>query len=537
VTARQPFTKDTRQLAGGAAATLFEIAFPAVSVIVDNPSSSYVYNSDLKWWIAAFTNGAVRHWAPPTSPRFAHFRSNSLPAGQAAISPAVTEPISITFTDEHLAESDGTTASPGSVVNSTIPPPQLLVDFVQPGGGGIGTGTFLVPATAVALAIWTTTDATGGTNYVRNLTGNQEILWSDITDGTTSFRGFHWVPLVPTTDTYDWKFTSGGGALFRIWAVFDVRNGPLPGELGQKTMQESLAVVLASDQWKLGQSTKGVSLPVVLATDQTSVPMKLRDGIDSAVIKGQATMAGSLPVVLASDQAALSSDVSDRPGRLLGIIASIAATVAADITDRAARLLGHVTLDSGGTLKGQATMANSVPVVLASDQTTVAADLVDRMARLVGVHSLADSTGATIAAVGTLGGDALGPGPNGLSVRGINFGYVGSGTWDRLRVGAIVAAIKAVAVTAGTPVTVYTPTAGKKFRVVGFLLGLSVAGAVILLDNAAGAEVYRAPSVAGGGASSPPLGNGKLSAVANNLLKMDVSATGTVNGFVVLVEE
>jgi hypothetical protein len=51
--------------------------------------------------------------------------------------------------------------------------------------------------------------------------------------------------------------------------------------------------------------------------------------------------------------------------------AAIAVTIAAalDVSDRVARLLGHVSLDSGGTLKGQTTMANSLPVVVASDQT------------------------------------------------------------------------------------------------------------------------------------------------------------------------
>lgn len=46
-----------------------------------------------------------------------------------------------------------------------------------------------------------------------------------------------------------------------------------------------------------------------------------------------------------------------------------------DVSDRVARLLGHASLDTGGTLVGQKTMANSVPVAVASDQSALPARL------------------------------------------------------------------------------------------------------------------------------------------------------------------
>ncbi|MGH9452365.1 MAG: hypothetical protein ACRD2O_00165 [Terriglobia bacterium] len=96
--------------------------------------------------------------------------------------------------------------------------------------------------------------------------------------------------------------------------------------------------------------------------------------------------------------------------------------------------------------------------------------------------------------------------------------------------------IAAVAVTAGTPVAIWTPAAGKKFRLMGFMLSLTVAGSVILDDSAT--EIIRTPLMAAGvGQSAPPMGNGILSAAANNILKADVSASGSVSGFVYGTEE
>jgi hypothetical protein len=99
--------------------------------------------------------------------------------------------------------------------------------------------------------------------------------------------------------------------------------------------------------------------------------------------------------------------------------------------------------------------------------------------------------------------------------------------------------IAAVAVTAGTPVAVWTPAAGKKFRLMGYTLSCSVGSAVIFEDaSGAGNEFIRTPTAAANGVNqSPPLGNGYLSSTANNALCIDVTTSGTVNGFVFGVEE
>lgn len=96
--------------------------------------------------------------------------------------------------------------------------------------------------------------------------------------------------------------------------------------------------------------------------------------------------------------------------------------------------------------------------------------------------------------------------------------------------------IASTSVTAGSPVAGWTPASGKKFRLMGYALSLSVAGSVVLQD--ATTEKIRTPLMpAGIGQPSPAMGNGILSAAANNSLNLDVTATGTVSGFLFGTEE
>lgn len=99
--------------------------------------------------------------------------------------------------------------------------------------------------------------------------------------------------------------------------------------------------------------------------------------------------------------------------------------------------------------------------------------------------------------------------------------------------------IAAVAVTAGTPVAAWTPASGKKFRLMGYALSLSVAGSVILDDGTATTDEFlRTPLMAAGvGQPSPNLGYGYVSTAADNALHIDATASGSVTGFVFGVEE
>lgn len=108
--------------------------------------------------------------------------------------------------------------------------------------------------------------------------------------------------------------------------------------------------------------------------------------------------------------------------------------------------------------------------------------------------------------------------------------------YSPIRQAVVIKNIAAVAVTAGTPVTVWTPAAGKKFRILGFHVSLSVAGSVLFKD--ATVEFIRSPLMgAGVGQTSLPLGNGYISTAANAVLAIDASASGSVSGYVIGVEE
>jgi hypothetical protein len=109
--------------------------------------------------------------------------------------------------------------------------------------------------------------------------------------------------------------------------------------LGQKTMANSLPVVLSSDQ--------ALPLPTGASTETTLSAINTK-----TLTAGQKTMANSSPVVIASDQSAIPISASALP---LPTGASTETTLSA--------------INTKIPTNGQKTMANSLPVVLPSDQT------------------------------------------------------------------------------------------------------------------------------------------------------------------------
>lgn len=86
--------------------------------------------------------------------------------------------------------------------------------------------------------------------------------------------------------------------------------------------------------------------------------------------------------------------------------------------------------------------------------------------------------------------------------------------------------------------TVWTPAAGKKFRLMGFCLTQGVAtGAVTLKDNTAGTTIFTVPQNTLGAALCVQLGNGILSAAANNVLTATGVSTETITGTFFGLEE
>lgn len=97
--------------------------------------------------------------------------------------------------------------------------------------------------------------------------------------------------------------------------------------------------------------------------------------------------------------------------------------------------------------------------------------------------------------------------------------------------------LQAQSITHATPVDVYTPTSGKKWRVLGYNLSTTVAGA-IQFEDTTGTEFLRTPLLAAAAPfASGDMGNGYLSSAANNHLFLDVTVTGAVTGWIGIMEE
>jgi len=113
-----------------------------------------------------------------------------------------------------------------------------------------------------------------------------------------------------------------------------------------------------------------------------------------------------------------------------------------------------------------------------------------------------------------------------LMVESCNLGFNGE-SWDRVRVGATVKILNNTAITAGTPVAVWTPASGKKFRVLKLqVYNLGSTTDVIFLDG--GSEFIRVPVPADSQVQTIEFGNGYLSSAADNVLSVDVAANTTL---------
>jgi hypothetical protein len=102
-------------------------------------------------------------------------------------------------------------------------------------------------------------------------------------------------------------------------------------------------------------------------------------------------------------------------------------------------------------------------------------------------------------------------------------------TWDRLRTPTTYKALAAVAI--GSIATVWTPASGKKFRLMGGSISVSAAVSILFEDNAAGATIIQLPKLAVDTPYNFDLGNGILSAAANNVLKATSSGAANVTGY------
>jgi hypothetical protein len=127
--------------------------------------------------------------------------------------------------------------------------------------------------------------------------------------------------------------------------------------------------------------------------------------------------------------------------------------------------------------------------------------------------------------------DALTP-ISGAEILGYGFDFNGT-TWDRERAPNVVKGVALSAATAET--TIWTPTSGKKFRLMGLILTAGAATTLTFKDNTAGTTLFTLRLGADAPFALTPtmLGNGVLSAAANNVLTVTRGTSATLDGIVV----
>lgn len=158
----------------------------------------------------------------------------------------------------------------------------------------------------------------------------------------------------------------------------------------------------------------------------------------------------------------------------------------------------------------------------------------------VNVQNVALRTSGGTFITGTTSADNAN-GATGLNVNAQLSAFAPTGTtaqWDRIRTPTT---FKSATATASGDTAVWTPTSGKKFRLMGVLVQVTgeatIAGggqlAILLRDGATDMAISLSCWVPNAAPASPdgarlgqfiPLGNGRLSAAANNVLNVNLSA-------------
>ncbi len=147
-----------------------------------------------------------------------------------------------------------------------------------------------------------------------------------------------------------------------------------------------------------------------------------------------------------------------------------------------------------------------------------------------------DNAQALKAAVDNADGQAVSALLNQAAVVAKNMVFNGA-SWDRLRTPNVFKLLSAVVITSET--TIWTPAAGKKFRLMGFLLTQGIlTGSVALRDNTGGTIIFRIPPNTIAVVIPDVLfGNGILSAAANNVLTATGASGETLDGTIFGTEE
>lgn len=127
--------------------------------------------------------------------------------------------------------------------------------------------------------------------------------------------------------------------------------------------------------------------------------------------------------------------------------------------------------------------------------------------------------------------DALNAGSALLGVAPFSMGFAGT-TWDRVRVGKVYRYIEFLNLTNGSATTVWTPAAGRKFRLMGISIQSTQANNVHLRDGAGGTVFSTFRFTSSEAHLTFDFGNGYLSSTANNVLEILNNTTVTASFWV-----
>ena len=162
------------------------------------------------------------------------------------------------------------------------------------------------------------------------------------------------------------------------------------------------------------------------------------------------------------------------------------------------------------------------PVPGASSTPASAVDVIDRMARLLGATNVTQLGGTNVSTDSEYGDAAISSAA--FKARASLWLYRPDlNVFERERTPSKFATVGALAVVANTDTAVWTPAAGKKFRLLAMAFSYSGTCSVAFKDGAGGPVIWRIQNPAATVIPWPGKKNGYLSTTANNPL--EVSAT------------
>lgn len=228
-------------------------------------------------------------------------------------------------------------------------------------------------------------------------------------------------------------------------------------------------------------------------------------------------------------------------GRRQTVLTTGGAVVAGDVSDNAAFTDGTTHVVPVGYIydevAGTALTENDAGVARMDVKRAVVTVLEDKTTR--GQRQAVSATGAALVDNEELpAASALADGTANPTTTLIGAGAMvfNGATWDRARTPTVFKAFSGTVITSET--SIWTPTSGKKFRLMGFVVTQTVvAGDITIRDGTGLATILTIPSTPTGQPLAVPLGNGILSGAINRVLTMQGASTEAVSGFVYGTEE